>query len=324
MPSQSKSAPFYESLRVLRSEMQWVLLKEVLLRGAPRASRKPSRRKPAAPGERDAQQLRVPEPPQGGGDPRAPGRTAGPAALPRSPGRRPGRSAGGAGRRARSAAAAAASPDLPARPGGAVSRDRPALAPRAAPEAAGVADASRSRRLRSRRPDARPGEERREVRPLGPAGRAAAAGRASGARGGRGATGAGRAAAAGQAAQAGVAAEVGASSRGTLPGPRTAPPARDARCSAAPGPRQVRGCGARPAPDAGSRHRAGAGAGVLGGGCGSSRLGAHGLSSRGRPSPSRSSFVPRPSRCGHPSPQPVRTDFAPPRGILDVSPWLAF
>lgn len=39
---------------------------------------------------------------------------------------------GWAGRRA---GPAAASPNLPARPGGAVSRDRPALAPRAAPEA---------------------------------------------------------------------------------------------------------------------------------------------------------------------------------------------
>lgn len=44
----------------------------------------------------------------------------------------------GLGRRARPAAAAAASRDLPDRPGGAVSRDCSALAPRAAPEVAEI------------------------------------------------------------------------------------------------------------------------------------------------------------------------------------------
>lgn len=80
---------------------------------------------------------------------------SGPRYAPRSPAPAPGqprarsgrRSAGGA-RAQGQAPAAASSPDLPARPGGAVSRDRSALAPRAAPEAAGVADAPRSR-LRS-------------------------------------------------------------------------------------------------------------------------------------------------------------------------------
>lgn len=225
--------------------MQWVLLKEVFVEGKhPELQESPVGGSPLHRESKTRgtvvccgyQNHRKVE-----GTPR-PGPTAGPAARPRSPGRRPGSSAGGAGRRARSAAAAAASPDLPARPGGAVSRDRPALAPRAAPEAAGVPDASRSRRLSSRRPDARPGEERREVRPLGPAGRAAAAGWASG---GARRAGSHRCGAGGGGGGTGRAGRSCRRSRGELPGDAAGAPRRPA----GPGRSLLRG----------SRPRAGAG-----------------------------------------------------------------
>lgn len=237
------------------------------------------------------------------------------------------RRAGGVGRRARSAAAAAttaASPDLPARPDRAVSRDRSALAPGAAPEAAGVPDASRSR-LRSRCADGRLDEDWREgclrppaeLRLLGPAGRGAGAewvpGRARRASGAR---------AAGSEPQV----------RGRRRRDRPLGPEFPHELGPVPeGRRRV------PALPSGAGtllpgSRPGAGAGVWGelvcpaleawapgeGAGGGVGLGVRLFAIQGpdTPWPSRSSLAPFPFR----SPLPGKTNFAPPGGILDVSP----